>query len=168
MAPMTTATLLPPSQPTRHALALPDCDCGMCAPMWARRKGKSNRFTQPVTLLEALDGEDPTCRPAMIDQHRECLTSMTSAVNRLLDGTEVDGLGEPDVGLTLLLFAGELASALEPRHQRDTLAPEQIADCEHAITGATLAAAGCLIGLFAAGRLLAGLGGALPGEPPLP
>ncbi len=154
---MTTATVITSTEPTRHALAMPDCDCGMCAPTWARRKGKSKRLTQPVTLVEALGAEDPTCGPAMIDQHRQCLTLMTSAVSHLPDDTGEDNLGQPEVGLALLIFASELAAALQPRHYRDTLTAKQIADCEHTITAATLAAAGCVTGLVEAMQLLAEL-----------
>jgi hypothetical protein len=154
---MTTATLITSTEPTRHALAMPDCDCGMCAPTWARRKGKSKKFTQPVTLLDALAAEDPACPAAMVDQHRQCLTLMSTAASQLLDSAAADDPGCPEVGLALLMFAGELASALEPRHYRDTLTADQIADCEHAITGATLAAAGCLTGLVEAVQLLAQL-----------
>ena len=46
---MTVATVAR-TEPTRHRLVIPDCDCGMCAPTWARRRGKSKRFTEPVTL----------------------------------------------------------------------------------------------------------------------
>lgn len=156
---MTTARLIPSTEPTRHALAIPDCGCRTCAPTWARRKGKSKKFTQPVTLVDALDAEDPACRAAMVDQHRQCLTQMSAAVSQLLDNAATDDLGHPEIGLTLLMFAGELASALQPRHYRDTLTAEQIADCEHAITGATLAAAGCVTGFLDAMQLLAQLVG---------
>lgn len=156
---MTTATVITNTEPTRHALAMPDCECGMCAPTWARRRGKSKRFTEPVTLLDALNAEDPACRPAMIDRHRQCLTLMTSAVNELRDDTAADDLGRPEVGLALLLFAGELASALQPDHYRAELPAEQIASCEHTVTTATLAAAGCVTGLVEAVQLLAELVG---------
>ena len=29
---------------------MPDCVCGTCPPAWARRRGKSRRFSEPVTL----------------------------------------------------------------------------------------------------------------------
>ena len=156
---MTTATMITTTEPARHALAMPDCDCGTCAPTWARRRGKSKRFTEPVTLVDALHAEDPACRPAMIDQHRQCLTLMTADVNELLDHTAADDIGRPDVGLVLLLFAGELASALQPANNDDTLSADQIAACEHAITTATLAAAGCVTGLVEAVQVLAELVG---------
>ena len=55
------------TEPERHALVMPgDCDCGMCAPTWARRRGKSRRFTEPVTLADALTRESPAARPSMI------------------------------------------------------------------------------------------------------
>ena len=43
-----------------------DCDYGMCTPSWARRRGKSKRYSELVTLADALDREDPAARHAMI------------------------------------------------------------------------------------------------------
>lgn len=156
---MTTATVTPTIAPTRHALAMPDCQCGMCAPTWARRRGKSKRFTEPVTLLDALHAEDPTCRPAMIEQHRQCLAAMTDTVDEMLSNNAADDLGRPDAGLALLIFAAELAAALQPDNFLDQLPAEHAAHCEHTITQATLAAAGCVTGLVEAMQLLAGLVG---------
>jgi hypothetical protein len=67
--------------PARSGLVMPDCDCGMCAPTWARRRGKSKRFTVPVTLVSALEEEDPARRAAMVAEHRECLSSLVCAVD---------------------------------------------------------------------------------------
>lgn len=156
---MTTTTVTPTIESTRHALAMPDCDCGMCAPTWARRRGKSRRFTQPVTLLDALHAEDPDCRPAMIEQHRQCLAAMTGAVDEVLNDPAGDDLGRPEVGLVLLVFAGELAAALQPDKFRAALPAEHAAHCEHTITNATHAAAGCVTGLVEAVQLLAELVG---------
>ncbi len=156
---MTTTTVTPAIEPTRHALAMPDCQCGMCAPTWARRRGKQKRFTQPVTLLDALHAEQPPCRPAMIEQHRQCLAAMTNAVDELLNDPAGDDLGRPEVGLALLIFAGELASALQPDNYRDALPADQAAHCEHTITNATLAAALSVTGLVEAMQLLAELVG---------
>lgn len=156
---MTTATVTPTIEPIRHALAMPDCQCGMCAPTWARRRGRSKRFTEPVTLVDALHAEDPTCRPAMIEQHRQCLAAMTDTVDEVLNDTAADDLGRPEVGLTLLTFAGELAAALQPDSFRDQLPAEHTAHCQRTITNATLAAAGCVTGLVEAVQLLAELVG---------
>jgi len=38
----------------------------MCAPSWARRPGKSKRYSELVTLADALDREDPAARHARI------------------------------------------------------------------------------------------------------
>lgn len=151
---MTTATATTIIEPSQHTLAIPDCECGMCAPTWARRRGKSKRLSQPVTLIDALAAEDPACRPAMIDQHRHCLALMTTAVDHLLDTTTTDDLGEPQIGLSLLLFAAELAAALQPDQHRDDLPAEQINACQQTITGATLTAAGCVTGLVGAVQAL--------------
>jgi hypothetical protein len=155
---MTVATVAR-TEPTRHGLVIPDCDCGMCAPTWARRRGKSKRFTEPVTLVDALEAADPARRPAMVEQHRQCLSSMTHAVDELLAATSWDDLGRPEVGLSLVLFAAELASALRPDEFRDQLPTEQVAACEQTLTAATLAAAGCVAGLMEAVQILSDLVG---------
>lgn len=60
-------------EPDRHALVVPDCECGTCPPTWARRRGKSRRFTEPVTLVAALAKEDAAARPGMVERHRQGL-----------------------------------------------------------------------------------------------
>jgi len=131
----------------------------MCAPTWARRRGKSKRYTEPVTLVDALQAADAARRPAMVEQHRQCLSSMTHAVDKLLAATSWDDLGRPDVGLCLLLFAAELASAVRPDAFRDQLPAEQVAACEQTVTATTLATAGCMTGLVGAMQILSDLVG---------
>ena len=138
---------------------MPDCDCGVCAPTWARRRGKSKRFTQPVTLVAALEAEDAACPPGMVQRHRECLSSMGCAVDGLLAVTAWDDLGRPEVGLALVLFAGELASAVRPGEFPAELPVGLVAACEQTVSAATLAAAGCVAGLVEAVQVLAGLVG---------
>jgi len=72
-----------------------DCDCGMCVPTWTRRRGKSRRYSEPVTLADALTREDPAARPSMVAQHCACLTILTSAVSRVTAGEEPDDLAIP-------------------------------------------------------------------------
>jgi hypothetical protein len=44
------------ARPERHALILPqNCEGGRCAPTWARRSRTLGRFSEPVTLLAALE-----------------------------------------------------------------------------------------------------------------
>lgn len=70
--------------PAHHALVLPACDCGSCGPTWARRRGRSRRFTEPVTLVMALEAEDAECRAEMVREHRECLSTMVCAADELV------------------------------------------------------------------------------------
>jgi len=52
------------AQPARHVLALPeDCDCGMCMPGWMRRRGKQARYSEPVSLADAMEREDRAAWP---------------------------------------------------------------------------------------------------------
>src|SRR5258708_1646071 len=70
-------------QPARHILAMPeDCECGMCTPSWARRRGKARRYSELVTLADALGPEDSAAPPAMIAQHAACLPALTAAAVR--------------------------------------------------------------------------------------
>jgi hypothetical protein len=94
---MTVATIA--AEPDRHALVMPACVCGMCAPTWARRRGKSRRFTQPVTPVAAMEKEGPAARPAMVEEHRACLEAMVCAVDRLIGATTRDDPGRTGAGL---------------------------------------------------------------------
>ena len=146
------------AEPGRHALVMPaGCECGMCAPTWARRRGKSRRYSEPVTLLAALRRENAATRPAMIEQHRACLTAMLALISDVIAAEPDDDVGTPELGLPLVLFAGELAAAVQPDEFRDQLPADLVHDCEQAITKATLAAAGCLTGLVEAVQALSAL-----------
>jgi hypothetical protein len=142
-------------QPARHILALPeDCDCGMCTPSWARRRGKSKRYSELVTLADALGREEAAARPAMIAQHAACLMALTAAAVRAITAEPGGELGAPEVGLPLLMFAGELAAAVQPGEFRDEIPGSLVAACEQAVTTATLTAAACLAGLVDAVQAL--------------
>ena len=122
--------------------------------MWTRQHGKSRGFPQPVTLAEALESEGAAARAGMIERHRAYLSSMTEAASRHLASTPDDGLGDPDAGLALLTFAGELAAVVQPHKFRDQLPTGLVASCEQTVTAATDLAVDCLIGLFGGMRQL--------------
>ncbi|HEY6421641.1 MAG TPA: hypothetical protein VIY28_00050 [Pseudonocardiaceae bacterium] len=153
---MSTATMTRPAA-TRFGLVMSDCDCGMCPPTWARRRGRSKRFTEAVTLVGALAEEDPARRAAMVTEHRENLSLLVSAVDEKITTTAWDDPGRPEVGLALVLFAGELASAVRPDEYRTQLPAPLVAACEQTVTAATLAAAACLAGLMDMIQMLAAL-----------
>ena len=154
---MSVATVV--AGPERHALVLPDCECGTCGPTWARRRGKARRFTEPVTLVAALEREDAAARPGMVEQHRACLSEMVLAADGVIAVTPRDDPGRPGVGLALVLFAGELASAVRPDEFRGELPAGLVAACEQQVTAAVLAAAACLAGLVEMAQLLSALTG---------
>lgn len=135
------------ADPDRHALVLPECECGTCAPTWARRRGKSRRFSDPVTLVAALEREPVVARPGMVEQHRECLAQMTAVVDQVIAVTSRDDLSRPGAGLALVMFAAELASAVREDEYRGELSAGLVRACEQAVTAATLAAGACLSGL---------------------
>jgi hypothetical protein len=145
---MTTTAPQPAAQPARHLLALPeDCDCGMCTPGWVRRRGKQKRYSEPVSLAEAMEREDRAAWPVMVAQHAACLIALTNAAARAVTEDPCGDLGAPEIGLPVLMFAGELAAILQPGENRDQLPGSLIAASEQAVTAATLTAAGCLAGL---------------------
>ncbi len=145
-------------QPARHVLAMPeDCECGMCTPSWTRRRGKSKRYSEPVALADALGREEPAAWPGMIAQHAACLLALTTAAVRAVTAEPGDDLGAPEVGLPVLMFAGELAAAIQPGEFRDQLPANLVAACEQAVTTATATAAGCLAGLVDAVQALSAL-----------
>jgi hypothetical protein len=152
---MSVATLA--VEPDRHALVIPDCECGTCPPTWARRRGKSRRFTEPVTLVAALEREDAAAWRGMVERHRESLEELTGAVDALIAVTGRDDPGRPGAGLALLMFAAELASAVRPDEYRGDLPAGLVAACEQAVSAAALAAAACLSGFTETVEALAGL-----------
>jgi hypothetical protein len=129
----------------------------MCPPTWARRRGKSRRFTEPVTLVAALEREDAAAWRGMLDEHRESLVELTGAVDRLIAVTGREDPDRPGVGLNLLMWAAELASAVRPDECRGDLPGGLVAECEQAVTAAALAAAACLSGFAETVEVLAGL-----------
>jgi hypothetical protein len=136
------------TQPAQHVLALPDdCDCGMCTPSWVRRQGKQKRYSEMVTLTSALDREEPAARPGMIAQHAACLAALATAATRAVTDDPGGELGTPEVGLPVLMFAGQLAAAIQPGEYRDQLPADLVAACEHVISTATVTAAASLAGL---------------------
>jgi hypothetical protein len=132
--------------PERHALLAPECDCGGCPPTWARRRGKSRRF-EPVTLVEALRGEAADCWVGMIGEHRECLSTMVELVDEVMARQGDDDLGHPGVGLHVVMFAGELAAALQPAALEAELPEQLVRECEQTLAATMLTAADCLAGL---------------------
>jgi hypothetical protein len=138
----------PITQPGRHVLALPDdCECGMCTPGWMRRRGKQKRYAEPVSLAQAMDREDQAAWPAMVAQHAACLIALTTAAARAVTEDPGGELGTPEIGLPVLMFAGELAAVLQPEEHRGQIPDSLIAASEQAVTTAALTAAGCLASL---------------------
>src|SRR5487761_1587106 len=123
------------------------------------RGGAARRFTEAVTLVAALAEEDAAARPGMVERHRACLAEMVGATDGVIAATPLDDPGRPGVGLALVLFAGELASAVRPDEFRGELPAGLVAACEQTVTAATLAAAACLAGLVEMAQLLSALAG---------
>jgi hypothetical protein len=154
---MSVATVAVEAGPDRHALVMPDCECGTCPPTWARRRGKSRRFTEPVTLVAALEREDAAAWREMVEQHQVSLEELTAAVDAVIAVTGRNDPGRPGVGLALLMWAAELASAVRPDEYRSDLPAGVVAACEQAVTAAALAAAACLSGFTETVEVLSAL-----------
>ncbi|MHB2024071.1 MAG: hypothetical protein ACYCO3_12180 [Mycobacteriales bacterium] len=152
---MTVATTAA-AAPARHALVR-DCGCGLCPPTWAGRRGKSRRFSQPVTLLAALEAEDTGCWAGMVESHRQSLSDLVCALDESAAAFgDDDGLGNPMAGSELALFAGELASVLRDPDLRGCLPVGLVSDSERTVSDAMVTVAGCLSGALAAATLLSG------------
>jgi hypothetical protein len=110
-----------------------------------------------VTLVAALEREDAAAWRGMVERHRESLGGLTGAVDRVIAVTGRDDPGRPEVGLALLMWAAELASAVRPDEYRRDLPAGLVAGCEQAVTAAALAAAACLSGFAETMEALASL-----------
>lgn len=93
----------------------------------------------------------------MVEQHRACLAAMASAGDRAIATTPGSDIGTPQVGLRMVLFAGELAAAIQPGQYRGELPASLVAACEQTVTAATLVAAECLAGLVQTVQTLSAL-----------
>ena len=106
------------------------------SPTWA---ATASGQWQPVTLMMALEGTNASRRPGMIAEHRDVLASFVQVGNQVLASTPWDGPQRPPLGFHLLVFAAELASAL------NACADEaQRRSCTETVSAATLVAAACL------------------------
>jgi hypothetical protein len=129
----------------------------MCTPGWMRRRGKQKRYSKPVSLADAMDREDRAAWPAMVAQHAACLIALTSAAAQAMTADPGGELGAPEIGLPVLMFAGELAAVVQPGDYHDQIPDSLIAASEQAVTTATLTAAGCLAGLVDAIQTMSAL-----------
>ena len=112
-----------------------------------------------MTLVAALAKEDAAARPGMVERHREGLEEMTGAADGVIAVTDRDDPGRPGMGLGLLMFAAELASAVRPDEFRGELPAGLVAECEQAVTAAALAAAAGLSGFAETIEVLSALVG---------
>jgi hypothetical protein len=122
-----------------------------------RRRGKQKRFSEPVSLSDALECEDQAAWRGMVAGHAACLIALTTAATRAATDDDEREFGTPDIGLPVLMFAGELAAAVQPAACRDQLPEGLVAASEQAVTTAALTAAGCLAGLVEAVHALSAL-----------
>lgn len=129
----------------------------MCTPGWMRRRGKQKHYSEPVSLAQAMDREDRSAWPVMVAQHAACLIALTSAAARAVTEDPGGELGTPEIGLPVLMFAGELAAVVQPGDHREHLPDNLVAASEQAVTAATLIAAGCLAGLVDAIQTMSAL-----------
>ena len=57
----------------------------------------------------------------MIAWHLACLSALTAAATRAIITEPGDDLGAPEIGLPVLMFAGELAAAVQPDEFRNQI-----------------------------------------------
>jgi hypothetical protein len=92
--------------------------------------GSLGGFSEPVTLVAALEREHVVARLGMVEWHRECLELMTGVVDRVIAVTARDDLSRLDAGLALVMFAAELASAVRADEYRGELPAGLVRACE--------------------------------------
>lgn len=144
----------------RHILATPDdCECGMCTPTWMRRRGKSRRYSEPVSLAEALEREDGAVRPDMVTCHLAVLAAMGLEATGIMKTHPPRRFGAPEIGLPVLLFAAELAAAVQQSAFRDEMPDALVEACDQTIGTATIIAAESLAGLVSAFQAAAAVAG---------
>jgi hypothetical protein len=85
-----------------------------------------------VTLVAALEREDGAAWRGMVERHRESLEELTAVADRVIAVTGRDDPGRPEVGLALLMWAAELASAVRPDEYRGELPTGLVAGCKPA------------------------------------
>ena len=131
----------------RYVLVMSECGCGLCAPTWARRRGRSRRFTEPVTLMMGIEAEPAAARRIqMVQEHRQCLGQLLAAADELLALTSIDDPVRPAAGLGLVMFSGELAAAVRSREFMLEPLPGALRQvCLETVTAAMSTAAGCLV-----------------------
>jgi hypothetical protein len=113
-------------------------------PTWVRGLGPSYHGSEPVTLVMALEEEPAGSHASMIGAHLDILVGWTTMANGLLATSEPEAPERRGPGFALLVFAAELASALQLEEYTHAVTPEQRVAATEAIAAATLAAAGCL------------------------
>src|SRR5439155_18302733 len=97
-------------------------------------------------LAGAVEREDHPAWRVMVAQHAACVIARTTAAARAMTAEPGGELGAPEVGLPVVMFAGELAAVVQPGEHRDQLPSSLVAASEQAVTTATLPAAGSLAG----------------------
>jgi hypothetical protein len=73
----------------------------------------------------------------MVAQHAACLIALTTASTRAVTADLGGELGAPEIGLPVLMFAGELAVVVQPAEHRDQQPDSLVAASEQAVTTAT-------------------------------
>jgi len=96
--------------------------------------------------MMAIEGEPSAARRvAMVQEHRQCLGQLLAATDELLVLT-IDDPVRPAAGLALVMFSGELASALRADQFVLEPLPQELRQvCTETVTAAMASAAGCLV-----------------------
>lgn len=113
--------------------------------------------------MMAIEAEPAAARRVeMVREHRQCLSQMVAAVDELLGQSSVDDPARPAVGLALVMFGGELASALRADQFMMEPLPEGLRlQCTETVAAAMASAAGCLVALSEVVELVAAMGSLL-------
>src|SRR5262249_538511 len=83
----------------------------------------------------------------MVEQHRESVEELAAAADAGIAVTGRDDPGRPAVGMGLLMWAAELASAGRPGGDRSGLSGGLVGGGERGVTAGARAAGGCVRGV---------------------
>ncbi len=132
----------------RHGLILPPPHQAILhSPTWSRGTSPLFRDGSPVTLVMALEEEPPPAHNAMILAHAKVLRDLALLAKQRLGAVDVpslSSLGSRSLGYNLVLFGGELASAIFNEPYALAVAPDARRQAVDIVTFATLWGAACL------------------------
>lgn len=122
----------------------PPEECCLFPPRWVPTGSSGYHHAEPVSLVAALDEAPGALRIPMIAAHREVLLSWVEMGEDVLERTAANAPERRGVGFALVVFAGELASAMGTKRLGQRVGPDLRLMCMEAVARAASVAGVCL------------------------